>query len=228
MIRALSAVSRGTEKNSSVYRVYTVWPCMRNPCHKLRPMMVFQGKQVARRDWLRWSAALPFALVFAGCGSPRLKPSLSGQPDEPDAAQRTQDESPAPPRAQAVAIHAMGLVGTPYRYGGNTPDAGFDCSGLIGYVFHHAAGVRAPRTVVDISGWGAPVERAAARSGDLAVFSSEGAHQPCRHLHRERAVCPCAVNRRHRQAGPPGSRLLGVAGAPIQACGVEKMPPDSG
>lgn len=174
MIRALSAVSRGTEKNSSVYRVCTVWPGMRNPCHKLTPMMVFQGKQVARRDWLRWSAALPFVLVFAGCGSPRLKPSLPVQPDEPDAAQRTPDESPAPPRAQAVAIHAMGLVGTPYRYGGNTPDAGFDCSGLIGYVFHHAAGVRAPRTVVDISGWGVPVEHTAARSGDLAVFSLKG------------------------------------------------------
>lgn len=136
--------------------------------------MVFQCKQVARRDWLRWSSMLPFALVFAGCGSPRLQPTLPVRPDEPDAAQRSSDESPAPPRAQAVAIHAMGLVGTPYRYGGNTPDSGFDCSGLIGYVFHHAAGVRAPRTVVDISAWGMPVERAVARSGDLAVFSLKG------------------------------------------------------
>lgn len=174
MIRALSAVSRGTEKNSSGYRVCTVPLGMRCPCLKLSTMVVFQGKQVARRDWLRWSAVLPFALAFAGCGSPRRQPSLPAQPEEPDAAQRVPDESPAPPRAQAVAIHAMGLVGIPYRYGGNTPDAGFDCSGLIGYVFHHAAGVRAPRTVVDISGWGTPVERADARSGDLAVFTLKG------------------------------------------------------
>src|SRR5688572_32053575 len=39
--------------------------------------------------------------------------------------------SPADPvRANAVLMRAISLVGTPYRYGGNTPDSGFDCSGL--------------------------------------------------------------------------------------------------
>lgn len=68
----------------------------------------------------------------------------------------------------------MGLVGTPYRYGGNTPESGFDCSGLIGYVFFHAAGVRAPRTVAGIVTWGSPLEREGARPGDLAVFTVKG------------------------------------------------------
>lgn len=36
------------------------------------------------------------------------------------------------PAAEDVLFRALGLVGTPYRWGGNTPDSGFDCSGLIG------------------------------------------------------------------------------------------------
>ena len=39
---------------------------------------------------------------------------------------------------------ALGLMGSPYRYGGSDP-AGFDCSGLVNYVFHQAADTRLPR-----------------------------------------------------------------------------------
>jgi cell wall-associated NlpC family hydrolase len=50
------------------------------------------------------------------------------------------------PAAEDVLFRALGLVGTPYRWGGNTPDSGFDCSGLIGFVYRDAAGIscRAP------------------------------------------------------------------------------------
>ena len=69
-----------------------------------------------------------------------------------------------------IAIHAMGLVGTPYRYGGNTPDTGFDCSGLIGYVYQSRAGTAPPRTVAQLDGWGQPIEAQSLRTGDLVVF----------------------------------------------------------
>ena len=46
-------------------------------------------------------------------------------------------------------MRAISLVGTPYRYGGNTPAGGFDCSGLVGYVFLDAAGLRLPRSTRD-------------------------------------------------------------------------------
>jgi cell wall-associated NlpC family hydrolase len=83
-------------------------------------------------------------------------------------------EPMASAEAQAVTLHALGLVGTPYRYGGNTPQAGFDCSGLIGYVMFHAAQRRAPRTVSALADWGDPVDREDLRSGDLVLFRQRG------------------------------------------------------
>lgn len=41
---------------------------------------------------------------------------------------------------------AMSLIGTPYVWGGNTPASGFDCSGLVKYVFHETQGLPLPRT----------------------------------------------------------------------------------
>jgi cell wall-associated NlpC family hydrolase len=71
-----------------------------------------------------------------------------------------------------IAIHALGLVGTPYRYGGNTPESGFDCSGLIGYVYKSRAGVAPPRTVAQLSGFGRSVGSGDLRTGDLVIFGS--------------------------------------------------------
>jgi cell wall-associated NlpC family hydrolase len=82
---------------------------------------------------------------------------------------------PAAGAAEEVLLTALGLVGTPYVYGGNTPDSGFDCSGLIGYVFHGAAGVALPRTTVEMSAMsGRPVARDALQAGDLVFFATNG------------------------------------------------------
>lgn len=74
-------------------------------------------------------------------------------------------------QAGDVTIYAIGLVGTPYRYGGNTPQSGFDCSGLIGHVYQTRAQIAAPRTVAKLSGWGNAVATEHVRSGDLVLFS---------------------------------------------------------
>lgn len=79
------------------------------------------------------------------------------------------------PVAEDVLFSALGLVGTPYRYGGNTPDSGFDCSGLIGYVYRGAAGVALPRTTVEMSRMrSANVGRDALQAGDLLFFATDG------------------------------------------------------
>jgi cell wall-associated NlpC family hydrolase len=77
-------------------------------------------------------------------------------------------------QALEAALQAMALVGTAYRYGGNTPESGFDCSGLIGYVYQRAASITPPRTVRLISAWGQVVPASHARAGDLVIFGIRG------------------------------------------------------
>ena len=77
--------------------------------------------------------------------------------------------------ADDVVISAIGLEGTPYRYGGNTPDSGFDCSGLIGYVYRNAAGIQLPRTTGELINLRVPaVARNDLQSGDLVFFATGG------------------------------------------------------
>src|SRR5262245_13418042 len=78
---------------------------------------------------------------------------------------------PAP--APAVVEFARSLVGTPYRFGGNSPDSGFDCSGLVVYVMS-LSDIAMPRTVQDQYRVGAPVAWNRLRAGDLVFFTTTG------------------------------------------------------
>lgn len=87
----------------------------------------------------------------------------------------TRAPAAVPALANSVLFRAIGLVGTPYRYGGNTPEGGFDCSGLVGYVFRDAAGLSLPRRSSDIAGIDAPtVDRDGLAPGDLVFFGRRG------------------------------------------------------
>ncbi len=78
-------------------------------------------------------------------------------------------------RANSVLIRAISLVGTPYLWGGNTPETGFDCSGLVNYVFRDMLNLRLPRTSRELSSLPAPaVEAAALATGDLVFFANGG------------------------------------------------------
>ena len=111
-------------------------------------------------------------LALAGCGStPERRAGTAAA-----APIRIVDVVPDDPmRANDVLMRAIGLVGTPYRYGGNTPAGGFDCSGLVGYVFLDAAKVYLPRTTREIAKVRSrtpPRDRLA--SGDIVVFADGG------------------------------------------------------
>jgi len=112
--------------------------------------------------------AVPLAVLLAACGSSPTR-SPPGKPANVNYTPLSTEQS------ADIAIHALGLVGTPYRYGGNSPEGGFDCSGLIGYVYRSRAGLLPPRTVAQLAGFGEPVGRNELRTGDLVLF---GGGQP--------------------------------------------------
>ncbi len=99
-----------------------------------------------------------------------LEQLIASQPTaaKPEAAPRVSD------RVQTVMRRALALLGTPYRWGG-TSENGFDCSGLVGYVFKTALGIELPRVSRDMATSGERIDRAALAAGDLVFFSRRGA-----------------------------------------------------
>ena len=75
-------------------------------------------------------------------------------------------------RAAQIAIEALSLVGIRYRYGGNSPEQGLDCSGLVRYVFREAGGTDLPRTSNEMSRRGQHVEKQDLQPGDLVFFNT--------------------------------------------------------
>ncbi|GAP65824.1 cell wall-associated hydrolase [Mizugakiibacter sediminis] len=112
------------------------------------------------REAPRFAALAAAALILAAC---------SGAPRRPEAG------TPTAAAANGVLFRAIGLVGTPYRYGGNTPGGGFDCSGLVDYVYRTEAGVALPRTAQEIGALDAPrIRRDDLAPGDLVFFRGRG------------------------------------------------------
>jgi hypothetical protein len=77
----------------------------------------------------------------------------------------------AGPRALAAAHAAEKELGTPYHWGGSTPQTGFDCSGLMQWAYAKA-GIQIPRTseMQILARNGTPVSRDQLRPGDLVFF----------------------------------------------------------
>ena len=80
-----------------------------------------------------------------------------------------------PAAANAVLMRAISLVGTPYRYGGNTPEGGFDCSGLVNYVYSDMLALRLPRTSRQLSEYQGPrIAPGSLAPADLVFFGDRG------------------------------------------------------
>jgi len=79
-----------------------------------------------------------------------------------------------PGLADSILERGMSLIGTRYRFGG-TSEAGFDCSGFIGYLFREEAGMNLPRSTREMINVDAPlVARSALKPGDLLFFATNG------------------------------------------------------
>lgn len=73
-----------------------------------------------------------------------------------------------------VVMTALGLLNTRYRYGGSEPEKGFDCSGLVAYVFNMAANTRLPRNAAELARHSRPVSRQELNAGDFVFFNTLG------------------------------------------------------
>jgi cell wall-associated NlpC family hydrolase len=160
-----------------------------------RPQLV-EGHLMRKPRLLFVLCALAFAVAFA-----LLKP-LPGRADPGDVVPPAPDPSPtntdpivpllpvvhaAPVRKPAAAVHralhiplgvkvvkyAKRLLGVPYVYGGSSPASGFDCSGLVRYVYGHF-GVRLAHSSFAQFTSGLRVSRGALEPGDLVFFDGLG------------------------------------------------------
>lgn len=71
-----------------------------------------------------------------------------------------------------LAFYAFSLTGTPYKYGGSSPETGFDCSGFVGHVFRQTLGIDLPRSTHEINQLGEHIETDQLRPGDLVFYNT--------------------------------------------------------
>ena len=110
---------------------------------------------------IRSLIACGLALLLAACGI--FSPA-------PDSSQTKR--APFSEKGQEVALYAMGLIDTGYRFGGKNPEAGLDCSGMVSYIYNKAAGVKVSGSAADIARKGRQIARDDLRPGDLVFFNT--------------------------------------------------------
>jgi cell wall-associated NlpC family hydrolase len=76
-----------------------------------------------------------------------------------------------PARARMVQI-ARSTIGTPYKWGGNSPQRGFDCSGLMSYVHKNALGLKIPRTAANQRDKSRTINYNQLQPGDMLFFKT--------------------------------------------------------
>lgn len=125
---------------------------------------------------LRLSCCILLAIALAACSS-----------SAPPAA-----KSPAKTRSQTIAktvrithidhatasselmLQSMSLIGTPYRFGGSNRNTGFDCSGMVQFVYREVLNVSLPRTAHDMAAAGKVISKNQLQVGDLVFFNTNG------------------------------------------------------
>jgi cell wall-associated NlpC family hydrolase len=113
---------------------------------------------------LRRQVLLTLVTVLTGCAS--SSPDKAGT-----SAQRAEQ-----PQRNDIALFAMGLLDTRYRWGGRGPATGFDCSGLVSHVFLEAAGLRVQGSSAELGQKARPIATEQLLPGDLVFFNTLGAH----------------------------------------------------
>lgn len=121
----------------------------------------------ARSCCLRSAGAAALLVLAWVTASP---PALAAEAPEP-ARETAPSAAPAHSAAELV-IRSLSLLGVNYKFGGNSPETGLDCSGLVRHVFREAIGLVLPRRSEEISREGEKVALDQLRPGDLVFFNT--------------------------------------------------------
>lgn len=79
---------------------------------------------------------------------------------------------PVTDKGNEVAMFSLGLVDIGYTFGGKTPEAGLDCSGMVSFVFQKSVNMKITGSAADIARRGEEVEPRNVRPGDLIFFNT--------------------------------------------------------
>jgi cell wall-associated NlpC family hydrolase len=119
------------------------------------------------------SAAAPSQNLFTSWFTSRASRTDAKVDPTPDVDVAAPQPAPtAASRASDLVVNALGLLGISYRMGGNTPASGFDCSGMVRYVFQNVVGLSLPRRAEEISRVGMKISKAELKPGDLVFYKT--------------------------------------------------------
>jgi cell wall-associated NlpC family hydrolase len=131
--------------------------------------------ELARQARARAVAAAQAPVLTAPIGPPSSTTSATSAPSSSSSsggAPAATPSGPLPPGHGSVVGIAMRYLGVPYRWGGASP-SGFDCSGLVMYVYAQV-GVSLPHSSYAMYGVGTAVPRSALQPGDIIFFDGLG------------------------------------------------------
>jgi cell wall-associated NlpC family hydrolase len=107
-------------------------------------------------------------LVLSACSSTPSRPKV------PYSNSKSLSNIQADGAGREVVMYALGLLDVSYQFGGNNPEAGLDCSGMVSFVFKNAVGAVLPHNAAQIAGLARPVATDQLQAGDLVFFNTLG------------------------------------------------------
>lgn len=144
------------------------------------PPIVSEDIQLVQHNYKEFLQTKPLTdykgdpgVIFDSISSNTSDP-LKTQPEAPVQVEQQQDPTSSI-NTKGIIDLARSFVGTKYTWGGTTPSSGFDCSGLLHYVFKEN-GIPLPRSTTDIFKFGTEVPSLnEAQIGDIICTPGQGA-----------------------------------------------------
>ncbi len=119
---------------------------------------------------LRHAALCSLILLLAACSSPPPRKSAAVRPDRTIALSGIKADG----AGREILMYTLGMLDLNYRFGGNNPEAGLDCSGMVSYIYRNAVGISLPHNAAQIATLARPVSTSGMQVGDLVFFNTLG------------------------------------------------------